>query len=241
MNDLTPEPTPEGGDKAPLKADMTQAVTRVERSIKERRDTDTTLINWWLYFFIVGPFTLHIYTWVLYFKRVSRADRFSARKHAYYDAVIDWTERYAQQAGREDEVHHLLVDMRSEVQVAFKGSQRRMNAGLMVLFTIFTLGLYGIYAVYRLNKYWWDAMVIEQEFDDKLSQAWSTLGLMRYPISFAVDQSKRRSYGLYLLLSFITLSIWYWVWDYKIHTDPDNLYSEFHSIEDTVLQTVRAQ
>jgi hypothetical protein len=29
------------------------------------------------------------------------------------------------------------------------------------------------------------------------------------------------------------------VWDYKVHTDPDNLYGEIHSVEDTVLQTVR--
>jgi hypothetical protein len=43
-----------------------------------------------------------------------------------------------------------------------------------------------------------------------------------------------------LILSIVTFGIWSLVWEYKIQTDPDNLYNEFHSVEDTVLQTVRA-
>jgi uncharacterized protein DUF4234 len=101
-------------------------------------------------------------------------------------------------------------------------------------------GIYYLYVLYRMNRYWWDAQVLEQDFDDKLSQAWSTLGVMRYPVSFTLDQGKRRSYALYLILSIVTFGIWWIVWDYKIHTDPENLFKEFHSVEDTVLQTVRA-
>ena len=39
----------------------------------------------------------------------------------------------------------------------------------------------------------------------------------------------------------MTVGIWGLVWDYKIHTDPDKLFSEYHSIEDTILQIVRSQ
>ena len=46
---------------------------------------------------------------------------------------------------------------------------------------------------------------------------------LRYPVSFNVDQSKRRGYALYLILSVVTFGIWGLVWDYKIHNDPDNL------------------
>jgi hypothetical protein len=83
--------------------------------------------------------------------------------------------------------------------------------------------------------------ISQQDFDDKLSQSWLKLDLMRYPISFTVDQGKRRSYALYLIISILTLGLfWIFVWDYKIQTDPNNLYDEFHSVEDTVLNTVRA-
>ncbi len=235
---VAPAPAQQG--PTPASADMVQAVTRIDRAIKERRDSDTTLINYWLYFFLVSWVTLGIYGLVLFFKRIGRIDRFSERKRPYYEALLDWTERYSQQQGKEDEVHHMLGDMRSEIQAAYKGNLRKINAGLSFLLTIVTIGIYGLYVLYRMNRYWWDAQVVEQDFDDKLSQVWSKLDLMRYPVSFTLDQGKRRGYALYLILSIVTIGIWGIVWDYKIHTDPDNLYKEFHSIEDTVLQTVRA-
>lgn len=241
-----PVPADEGGAPAtashqgPASADMVQLVTRLDRAIKERRDTDVQLVNWWLYVLLLSWVTFGIYGLYLYFKRITRIDRFSERKRAYYEAIIQWTERYAQQVGKEDQVHHQLADLRSQVDAAYKGNLRKINAGLSFVLTILTLGIYGFYVLYRMNKYWWDAQVLEQETDDALSQAWSKVDLMRYPISFTPDQGKRRSYALYLILSIVTFGIWALVWDYKIHTDPDNIYKEFHSVEDTVLQTVRA-
>lgn len=130
--------------------------------------------------------------------------------------------------------------MSSDVQAAYGGNLRKINSGLSFLLTVVTIGIYGFYVLYRVNRYWWDAQVVEQEFDDNLSHAWLTLGLMRYPITFNLDQEKRRSYALYLILSIVTFGIWAIVWDYKIQTDPESLYGEFHSIEDIVLQIVRS-
>lgn len=226
--------------RTPATADLMQAVTRIERGVKERRDTDTTLMNYWLYFFLVSWVTFGIYGLVLFFKRIARIDGFSERKRSYYEGLIDWTQRYAQQHGKEDDVHHRLGDMRSDLGLAYKKDLRKINAGVSLLLTIVTLGIYGLFALYRVNRYWWDVQVVEQEFDDGLSQVWSKLDLMRYPVSFTLDQGKRRSYPLYLILTIVSFGIWGIVWEYKIHTDPDNLYKEFHSIEDTVLQTVRA-
>jgi hypothetical protein len=226
--------------QTPASADMVQTVTRIDRAVKQRRNSDTTLMNYWLYLFVVSWVTLGIYGIVLFFKRIGRIDGFSERKQPYYEALVEWTERYSRQQGKEDQVHHDLADLRSELAVAYKGDLRKINAGISFLLTIVTLGIYGLYVQYRLNRYWWDAQVLEQDFDDKLSQVWTRLDLMRYPISFTVDQSKRRSYPLYLILSIVTFGIWSLVWEYKIQTDPDNLYNEFHSVEDTVLQTVRA-
>lgn len=235
----TTSPSPPDA-RTPVGADMVQTVTAIDRSIKERRDTDAVFINYWLYFFVVLWATFGIYGIVLFFKRIKRVDGFSERKQAYYEGLIEWTERYSLQRGKSDDVHHALEDMRSEVNAAYKGDLRQINAGVALLLTIVTLGIYGLYVLYRLNRYWWDAQVLEQDFDDKLSQAWTNLGLIRYPVSFTIDQGKRRSYALYLILSIVTFGIWGIVWDYKIHTDPENLYREYHSVEDTVLQTVRA-
>jgi hypothetical protein len=236
----TSQPLPAAASTSPASADMVQSVTTLDRSIKQRRDSDTPLINYWLYFFLVSWVTFGIYGLVLFFKRISRIDRFTERKQPYYRALVEWTERYARQQGTEDQVHHQIADLRSELDRAYKGDLRKLNAGVSFLLTLVTLGLYGFYVLYRMNRYWWDAQVLEQDFDDKLSQVWTKLGLMRYPVSFTVDQSKRRSYGLYLILSLVTFGLWLIVWEYKIHTDPDNIYESFHSVEDTVLQTVRA-
>lgn len=219
---------------------LIQSVTRLDRAIKERRDNDDKLVNWWLYFLLLSWITFGIYGIYLFFKRISRIDGFSRRKQDYYNAAIEWTRRHSAAMGLEDQVHHMLSDMDDEVTAAYRGDLKPIKAGLSFVLTLVTLGLYGFYVLYRMNRYWWDAQVLEQDFDDKLSQVWATLGLSRYPITFRIDQSKKRSYALYLILSFVTIGIWGLVWDYKIHTDPDNLFGEFHGVEDTVLQTIRA-
>jgi hypothetical protein len=227
--------------QTPASTDMIAQVTTLDRAIKKRRDSDTTLINYWLYIFLVNPITLGIYGIFLFFRRIGRIDDFSERKHPYYTSLLEWTERYAAQTGKTDTVHHEITELRSEVERAYKGDLRPIKAGLSFLLTIVTLGIYGFYVLYRINRYWWDAQVLEQDFDDKFSQTWMKLDLMRYPLTFEVDQSKRRSYALYLILSIITFGLWllFW-WDYQIQVDPDKLYNTFHSVEDTVLQTVRA-
>ena len=247
MGEMTPTesgqtvPAPAGPVGQPAGADMIHSVTKLDRAIKERRDSDVQLVNWWLYILLLSWITFGIYGLYLFFKRISRIDRFSERKRAYYDAVLEWTEREAHAKGQEDAIHHMVADLRSEVNRACDGDLRPIRAGLSFVLTIVTLGIYGLYVLYRMNRYWWDAQVLEQDFDDKLSQMWTSLGIIRYPLTFQVDQSKRRSYALYLILSIVTFGIWGLVWDYKIHTDPDNLYRDFHGIEDTVLQTVRSR
>jgi hypothetical protein len=233
---------PDAASSGPVAAgaDIVHSVTKIERAIKARSQSDTTLINYWLYFFLVSWVTAGIYPIVLYFKRNGRIDRFSERRKAYYDALIDWTGLYAQQEGKQAEVHYLLSDMRSEIDAAYIKNLRPIKALQSFLLTIITFGIYQFWVLYRLNQYWWDAQLVEQDFDDKLSQAWTKLSLTRYPISFVVDQGKRREYWLYLLLSVVTFGIWYIVWDYKIHTDPDKLFNGFHATEDTVLQVIRS-
>lgn len=217
---------------------LVQPVLSIERSVKERRDVDVPLVNWWLAFLLIVPVTLGIYLFVMYFQRIGRVDKFILRKQQYYRAIIDYTSKQADQKGRLDAERHRISDLNDEIDSAFS-KLKPINAGLSFLLTLVTIGIYGFYVLYRMNRAWYQLQVIEQDFDDKISQIWSSLGLLRYPINFRIDSSKNRSYVLYLVLSFLTIFIWAAVWDYKIHTDPDKLYGEFHSVEDTVLQTVR--
>ncbi|WP_420907373.1 DUF4234 domain-containing protein [Streptomyces scabichelini] len=48
-----------------------------------------------------------------------------------------------------------------------------------------------------------------------------------------------RSFGLHLFLTIITLGIYGILWDYRLHTDPEKVYPEFHSVEDGVLGALR--
>lgn len=248
MSDLLPEVEQSHEPAMPVQTgpvlaqtDLIQSVTRLDRAIKDRRETDQTLVNWWLYFLLLSWITFGIYTFYLFFKRITRIDGFSQRKHAYYDALLEWTQRQAELKGQEHEVHNELADLRNEVDHAYQGDLRPIKAGLSFVLTLVTLGIYGLVVHYRMNRYWWDAQVMEQDFDDKLSLMWMRLALVRYPLTYRADQTKRRSFPLYLILSIVTFGVWGLVWDYKFQTDPDNLYGEFHSVEDSVLQTVRSQ
>jgi hypothetical protein len=221
------------------RADLVDSVTRLDLAIKQRRETDETLINWWLYVLLVSWITLGFYGLYLFFKRINRIDGFSRRKHAYYDALLEWTRRQAAGHERAADIDAELQDLSVAVTFAYDHELRPIRAGRSFLLTLVTLGIYGFVVLYRENRYWWDAQVVEQDFDDRLSQLWTRLGIIRYPITYAVDRSKRRSFPLYLILSFVTFGIWGYVWDYKIHTDPDRLLGELHAVEDSVLQTVR--
>ncbi len=218
---------------------MIQAVQKIERSIKERRETDIPLMNWWLYTLIVNPITCGIYGVVMFFKRTNRVDKFIARKKNYYQSLLEFNEKYSQEKNRYNEIRNELNDLKDSTNAYVSTKMKQIKAGTSFLLILVTLGIWAFVWLYRMNKVWNDLQKVEQEFDDRISQIWIKIGLIKYPLSFHVDPSKNRSYALYLILTFVTFGIWGLVWDYKIHTDPDNLYKEFHLIEDTVLQTVR--
>ena len=216
---------------------MLQEIQKIERNIKDRREIDVPLMNWWLYLLVNG-LTGGIYGIV---KRNTRVREFAIRKYDYYQNVITYTEKLAQEINRYDEVRNELNDLKTDVDAAFRKNMQLRKCTTMngLMLTIVTVGIFLYVWFFRLNKFWYDAQKIEQDFDDKLSQIWLKLGLIKYPLNFSLDASKNRNFWMQLLLSIVTVGVWILIWDYKIHTDPDNLYKEFHAIEDSVLQTVR--
>ncbi len=218
---------------------LVQQVQQIERAIRARTNSDKKLVNWFLYIFILGPITLGIYAIVIFFQRTNRVDNFIKRKRVYYKNLIDFTDKYAQEKDKYEELRGEIADLQFFYEQNFENSIKELKAGLTFLLTLLTLGIWGFVWLYKINGIWHKLQTFEQEFDDRLSQLWIKLELTKYPINFEIKSSKDRNFWLYLILSFITLGIWFLVWDYKIHTDPDDLFPEFHVAEDTVLQIIR--
>jgi len=216
-----------------------QAAQQVERYVRERRDTDQKLVGWGLYFFLLSWVTLGIYPIIIFYQRINRADLFRNRKENYYRAVLDFTRQHAEATGTYDALHDQIDDLDAHVKGRFTIEHKPINAGLSLVLSVVTLGIYGLFATYRLMRFWWEVQVTEQDFDEKLSQIWTKQGVVKYAITFQPVQELRRSFGLHLGLSVVTLGIYGIIWDYRLHTDPEKVYPEFHSIEDTVLNGAR--
>lgn len=216
-----------------------QSVARLEQAVRSRAETDRTFMNWWLYTFLVSWLTLGIAGIYYFYRRMSRVDAFSRRKAAYYDALIEFTERRADSAGAAAGIRPITDGLRADLEQARRSSLKPIGAVLNFVLTYVTLGIWSFVVYYKVNRAWDDRQRFEAAFDDKLSQAWLQLGLLRHPITFRVDQGKQRNFWLWFVLSVVTLGIGFIVWDYRLHTDPDRLYTEFHTVEDAVLQIAR--
>lgn len=223
----------------PAAAATVESATRLEAAIRERSETDRTFVSWWLYFLLLSWITLGIAGLYYYIRRLSRVDAFSRRKTAYYEALIQFTERRAEVQGLSGGVGAITATMRTDLDAARQSSLKPIGTLLTVVLTFVTFGIWWFVATYKLNRAWDDRQRFESRFDDSLSQAWLQVGLIKYPITFKVDQGKSRNFWLWLLVSVVTLGIGYLVWDYRLHTDPDRLYPEFHAVEDSILQIVR--
>ncbi|WP_194925834.1 DUF4234 domain-containing protein [Catenulispora pinisilvae] len=216
-----------------------EAVRQVDRYVHERRVTDQAFVGWGLYFFLLSWVTLGIYPIVIFYRRLNRADLFRDRRLHYYSAVIDSSAQYAEGRGEYGAAHDDLDDLRRFVKERFEDEHKPIKAGLSVFLSFVTIGIYGFIAIYRLMRFWWQIQLTEQDFDDKLSIVWTKLGIIRYPITFEPVPALNRSFGLHFLLSCVTLGIYGIIWDYRLHTDPEKVYPEFHSTEDAVLNALR--
>lgn len=216
-----------------------ESLQRVERYVHERRSTDQTFIGWGVYFFILTWATFGIYAVIMFYRRVNRADLFRDRRLHYYTAVIDATREYAEQQGKYDDAHDDLNDLEHFVKVRFADEHTPIGAGKSLLLSFITFGIYGCCAIYRLMRFWWQIQLTEQDFDEKLSLVWTRLGITHYPIVFEPVPALDRGFGTHFALTLVTLGIYGIVWDYQLHTDPERLYPETRSVEDSIVYALR--
>jgi hypothetical protein len=215
-------------------------VARLEASIRDRIQTDRTFINWFIYVLLLSWITFGIAGIYYYYRRMARIDAFSRRKARYYEALVEYTERWAASAASSADLGSAVARLRADLDRGMTYSLKPIGAGVHFLLTIVTLGVWAIAVQYIVNRAWDDRQRFEAEFDEHLSHAWLQLGLLRQPIVFRVIQAKRRNFWIWLLLGIVTFGIGFIVWDYVLWTDPDRLYLHFHEVEDSVLQLARA-
>lgn len=232
-------PPPITGGMTNQGAATVQSVARLEQAVRDRAATDRRFMNWWLYTFLVSWITFGIAGIYYYYRRMSRVDAFSRRKAAYYAALVEYTERRAESSGAAAAIRPLTDQLRADLTAASRSAIKPIGAGLNFVLVIVTLGIWAIVVHYKLNRAWDDRQRFEAYFDDRLSQAWLQLGILRHPVTFRVDEGKHRNFWIWLVVSILTLGIGAIVWDYRIWTDPDRLYPEFHAVEDAVLQIAR--
>ena len=222
----------------PSKSFYNQEILRIERSIRDRNDSDKILVNFWLYFFMLSWITFGIMRIILFFQIIGRIDRFIVRKKAYYEGLIKFCEHVSKDLGKYEELSMNINRLRDVYEYEFLMKNRSINAGLSFFLVLITFGIWNLVVRYKTNKAWENLQLSEQKFYDELNPIFTKLGLTKYPIDYRI-KSKSRNYFLYLFLSIITLGIWTIVWNYNIHTDPEDLYSEFHVAEDSVLASIK--
>ena len=217
------------------------AAQQVERYVRDRRDTDRTFVEWAVYFFLLVPVTLGIYALVIFYREVNRADMFAQRKAHYYKSLLDYTRQWTQESGEYDATHSQIDDIEWYIKGRFESEHKPIRAGLSLFLSIVTLGIYRLYSIYRMDRFWYQIQLTEQDFDDSLlCDLWVKLGLVKYPIPYRPDESTRRSFWMSFALTCVTLGIYGIVWDYKIYTDPPKkIFPEIHALEDSVIQIVR--
>jgi hypothetical protein len=219
---------------------LVQPLTALEASVRARSDTDTQFINWWVYVLLLSWLTFGIAQIYYFIRRVSRVDQYSRRKQDYFESVVAFTDRYAQGSLQRQRAEPIIRDMRALVEEAKQHDLRPIGALKSFLLTVVTFGIYGIFVWYQLNRAWADRQRVTAAFTELLTKAWMVLGITNYPITFQPASGKQRNFWLYVVLSVVTFGIWGLVWDYKVHTDPNNIYPRIHQVEDTVVQLARA-
>ena len=165
---------------------MMQEILEIERSIKERRESDIKLTNFWVTILLLSPVTLGIYPVIQGYKQIARIDKFIQRKRKYYSEVINYTEKYLKENNYFDEYQHKFNELKNSYNDIFLKECKELNILLALLLSFVTLGIYGIYFNYRLNRIWDDLQKFEEEFYDKLNLIWSKVDIIKYPINFRI-------------------------------------------------------
>ena len=207
----------------------------------------------------LGNISIAMNLYMIYIQ-TNRVNGFIARKTEWYTNIVEFTNQHSEDSRNLRNLNRLTDPILFNTQIKRINLDTAMvllgiNSIFWIMITIvgeeqetalsFLFLLVAIFSVlsivvyeYPMNAVWNKIQCFENEFDETLSEVWIDNGWIEKPIEFYIDSSKRRPFFLWIFYSIITLGIMMFVWTYKIYTDPDNMYEQFHDREDKILEVI---
>ena len=188
--------------------------------------------------------------------QTNRVNAFIKRKTEFYTNVVEFTKQHSKDSEHLQNLNTLIDSTKyksaiNPIKLKFTLFLLGANAMLglvnedqmelillaliMVVLGVIKIAIYE----YPMNAIWNKIQTFENEFDSTLSKVWKDNGWIEESIEFRIDPSKKRNFFLYMFRSAITLGIMFCIWSYRIYTDPDNMYKQFHDTEDKMLEVIK--
>ncbi|MGL5956921.1 MAG: hypothetical protein ACRC0X_10065 [Brevinema sp.] len=187
----------------------------------------------------------HIPYYIFLYLRIQRLNQFIIRKKEWYQDLLQLTKIHNPQLVQKVNALYpisipaflTVVMMALTIATIVVIFQDRIlefylleYVVLMILLFIAHLIIYQI----KLNNSWNNIQEIEYEITSEINkEPW-----IEYPIVFVIDPKKKRNFLLWSIYSIFSFGIMGIVWDYRLHTDPDNMYTRFYQNEDLILETI---
>ena len=92
--------------------------------------------------------------------------------------------------------------------------------------------------IHKMNSIWDNIQKWENNFYKEFNDILIDLKIIKYGVPFSVDYKLKKNYFFNLFLSLITCGLWLIVWDYKIHIQPNNLFTVLHNAEDSAAKII---
>ena len=222
----------------------------------------------WLYAIVIiqdpVSFLSHLSTtlfsgmlWCMIYIQTKRANAFIERKIEWYTNLVEFTNQHSDDSESLKKLNYLVNPVMLNTRMKMINSKNLLII-LGIDFVLFPIvGLIAeeqkaltqlliiagwvmriIIYEYPMNILWNKIQCFENEFDSTLSEVWIDNGWIEKSIEFYIDPSKKRNFFLWVFYSIITCGIMMVIWSYKIYTDPDNMYEQFHDREDKILEVI---
>lgn len=209
----------------------------LDRESRRRIETDKEM-SFGLYI-VLSIITFGIYAIYAHYKLIEREQEHFERMARFNDDLFKLTEEQAEDAGQTAGLSSQLDELRG-----MNEDFRRLQAGderspaLWTIVSILTLGLAYFYVYWFLHADLMKHQRAEAEYVEKASLILNRLGIGKHPI--VVEQVVgERSYGLYLLVSILTLGLFAIYWNYTFFKDGNSHFREHQRFEDQLMSVIR--
>jgi hypothetical protein len=254
---------PTWGQPTGMGLGLDAARAQIQESVRARQQTDKILSPLWilapilavllgvslsiLVFFINQPFGLAliapaifvpaIISAILVYYLINRMTEHFVRESNLRRGVIQYLRAKAEQEGKGPSVASEIATMQS-VHSEADASDDQKSAVLWTILAV-VVPFVGLYVLYFLTKYPYEHDARWRAFSQQVQAAGSKLGIVAVAPSWKAIE--KRSFFLYLVLSFITVGIFALYWYYVLIEDPNQHFRAQAQFEDVFLAAIGGQ